>query len=509
MMFGRLKSILVSVFALFALGGLVSGIVSDVFKAPISQDLPIRIHLKDPFWANKEAKEKSPMILMQELLLEHSPTSVEEFEAAKGDILTRGLQSNLMVFQHLANKRTRWLGYLKHVLRFLCLGFLVLLFAPFWIRKRLKGHPDGVKRAWDSVPFFFVATLLTVWLTSELAGQVVSLQVFEVALATTGSPQVALINDFSAYLYFFGDERAMSFLQTLSGGVDLAQMPIGFALSSVENIQMAVAQSEGSALLSFASTLGLGATYLVDLYGPLLALVSLFLFYAIMRPLVREIIRYPIDVAEGREEPNAWRFTKDSMRLFWREFRAFLWTQLFIVFVLLMGVLVVHLLCFPIAISGVDSVLSTLMEAQQGNSFPEWAVFCSLLAGMVYLIGGFISLMVPLGLALKQNYIVARHKVMHRNRFRDYPNLRALYRFVFVRSTLRTALSAGLAAIVYGVGFWIWPESAIRVWWSALCFGPIFVGALWWLKPLAGFRALYKADPLLLNSAADGGGSEG
>ncbi|MBR56664.1 MAG: hypothetical protein CMH54_01255 [Myxococcales bacterium] len=472
-----------------------------------SEDLPVRLSgikfstgqvPKNPSNPDYVAP-KAPLARIHDVIQQRGGEDIEKW---RNDAIEDGLLSNLVLFQHIANNRTRWTKVASRFFETACLLSLLLLLGPFWIRRRLEGQADRNQRALQSVPYFLVASAATMLITKQVVQMVFNLQIMQIVIASVGSPPIALTNDFMLYFLWMGEAK-IAMIDQLSAQTEALAMtdPLA-AMGVMQHLFSGMEQARDSALLGTAFQVAGWSSNLISLYGPLLALATLVLLYGVMSPLIRELLRAPMAVAEGREEMQIWPLVKSILWIFWREFRAMLWTILFLTFVLLFGVIFVHLLCFPLTVAGVETISAVFSLVMASEHFPDIAIFFALLSMAIYLFVGFVLLMVPLGLAAKQTFLVTRHRGLHKEKFRNYPNYRSLLRIIFTRLIPRTFLCACISSLSYGLGLYVFSSGTFIIWWSAISFSPLFIASLWLLKPGKGLWNSYKDDPVLTAHAA-------
>ena len=500
------KPILISLLALVVLSTMVTGVVDETIS-PGKKGGKVQISgltfsngekVVDPSTTDN-APPKPALARIQDLIRRRGQDNIAKL---KNKAVQDGLLANLQLFQHTANRRTQWLEHTNRIIQFACLLSLLLVLGPFWIRRRLHEQSDRNQRAWQSVPYFLVLSAATLFITKEVVQLVFNLQMMQVVVASVGSPPIALTNDFMLYFLWMGDAKLAMVDQLTTQTEALARTDPMAAFGVVQHLFSGMEQARDSTLLGAGFRVAGWSSNLISLYGPILAAATLVLLYGIMAPLIREVLRVPMAVAEGTEEMQIWPLVKSVLVIFWREFIAMFTTILFLMFILFFGAIFVHLLCFPLLVAGIEDVSASLQIVMASGTFPDTALFFSLLSMVIYLLLGFTLVMVPLGLAAKQTFLVTRHKGRHKEKFRSYANYRSLMRIVFARLIPRTFLCACISSLAYGLGLYAFSSPHFIVWWSAISFCPLFLVSLWLFKPGAGLWKSYKDDPILTVHAA-------
>jgi hypothetical protein len=438
----------------------------------------------------KDEVVKPPLLVFRELLEEHGS---KNFEDLRGKIVSGGLTSSFQGYVQKIERRFRWVELMGTILQFCCLAFLLLALGPLWVRRRLAGQPDRNQQALRLVPYFLVVTTAVIFITSQLVGVIIGLQGAQIGMATVGSPPIAMTNDLLLYIKFMGADQ-LSIITAIVGDTEttFAQNPLE-GLGSMENLLLGVGEIREASLLGSAFVVVGWVSHLSGLYGPAIALATLVLMYTVIAPIVRELVAYPMRVAQGEEEALAGAFTKKIFRLLWQEMRAMFYGLWKLFVVLMLGVLCMHLLCFPIVVATLDALQLSIVEIHESGSFDEVAWFVTLISMAVFLMVSFVVLMVPMGMSVKQAYVVARDKVAKKRKFRDYVHLKALNRMIYRRLVPRTLLAALVPTVLYFVGMKLGGSPGFQLWWTSLCFGLVFLLCLWRLKPLSGFWNLYRA----------------
>ena len=442
--------------------------------------------------ATEEAKEeyRPPLVVLRDAIRERG---LENFEAARGEAVREGLQSSLHGYMIKLEERFRWVNWMGTALQYCCLIFLVLAAGPLWVRRRLAGQEDRNRQAVALIPYFLVTTTAVFFLTGQLIGLISALQGAQIAMATFGAPPIAMTNDFLVYLKFMGPEQLAATQEIITSIQITAQNNPLEGLGAMDNLMNGVAEIRDSRLLGAAFVFVGVIGRFSGLYGPAIALVTLALMYTTIAPIVKEIVGYPMRVARGEEEAQTGAFTKKIFRLFWQEMKAMFYGLWSLFWVLLVGVLCMHILCFPVVVALVASLQVSLQAIHTSAQFHELAWFAGLVSMASYLLAGFLILMVPMGMSVKQSYAVARDKVIRGKTFQEYPEMKLLRRMIYTRLVGRTLLAAMVGAAVYLMGVFVASNAALELWWMTGAFGPVFFGILWLLKPWSGFWRLYQS----------------
>ncbi|MBI5501389.1 MAG: hypothetical protein HY907_14175 [Deltaproteobacteria bacterium] len=232
-------------------------------------------------------------------------------EALREHLTAARVAVNVLLINETAQSRVRWLARLDRALELASLSALLLLFGPLWIRWRGRGRPGAAAAAWAVAPYFIVAAAAILVVGNLLIGVVVGTEKIQVTVAALGSPAAAGADAALHYLAYGGDADVDRIFRLVFEAREAALRDPFSALGVAGTLWVAVQGVMDSTLLAWGRHLCIFLFHLLDLYGPILAALTLVVAWRVLFPLVRNLVRYPLDAAAGRAVPTLGRFALD------------------------------------------------------------------------------------------------------------------------------------------------------------------------------------------------------
>ncbi|NMC69739.1 MAG: hypothetical protein GYA57_06675 [Myxococcales bacterium] len=404
------------------------------------------------------------------------------------------LDTNLTLINETMRARTAWLDRLGALLDLLSLGALVLLLGPWWVRRRVA--PGAVPPPWRmSVPYFVVTAAVVLWMFKLLGGLVVGVEKLQVSVAAFGTPTAAAADAVLHYVVFGADAELEHLLRlVLSAPEAVRENPLA-GLGVLGGIWMAVQGALDSTALWLARHTFSLVVRALHLYGPLLAAATLLVAYRTIVPLVRSLVRYPLDALSGAEAPGLGRFVLRQLGLLWKEIRAAAWMLLFVLVFTVLAVAVVRVLTFGAVVVLIRTLLAASTAVLSGAGLPDAGLLCALLsvALLLLLVAG-----ICLGAAavvFGRAYPVVRARLHEKRRFRRFPLFWRMVRRLGSRVVWPLLLSAGALLALYFLALDFLDDPTLRVWLPA-ALGPLLALLLWRLRVFSRLWRLARLDPL-------------
>jgi hypothetical protein len=419
----------------------------------------------------------------------------------------RRVKINLALIAETANRRTRWLDTLEHVLEMLSLAALIFLLGPLVIYKVLKGEAGKTRKqmraaAWRSVPYFILTSAAVLVVANGVASLVVGIQKLQVALACFGTPRAAVTDAVLHFVIYAGEKEMLSLADLLSkAGAAIRRNPLA-AVGLLHHLWSGLQVMRESTLLRLTAK-GLAAVaQLIDLYGPVLAVVTLVVTYRILVPVLRNLVRYPIRALHSAQDARIWPFLKSQARVLWQELKAAGWMFVFIFALVAVAVVCVRLASFPVVVAAIRTLLASLQIMARTGTFPDGALMLSTLSLGLFLVLITAFSLLPTGLALSKTYTMLRAKSREKRAFRTFPRYWWLLKTLLLR-IIGAILLAGvlIVALYFGLTY-VWDSPVAHLYLPAVLFTPLFVLAVWRLHVVSRLIGIARTDPLALPSAS-------
>jgi hypothetical protein len=405
------------------------------------------------------------------------------------------VDTNLTLINETMRSRTSWLDRLQELLDVLALGAFVLLLGPWWVRRRAA--PGTVPPPWRmSIPYFVVTAAVVLWVFKLLGGLVVGVEKLQVAVAAFGTPTAAAADAVVHYIVFGADTELERLLELVLAAPQAVQDNPLAGLGVLGGIWLAVQGALDSTALWLASHAFSWVVRALQLYGPLLAAATLLVAYRIFVPLLRNLVRYPLDALAGADAaPGLGRFVLRQLGLLWKEFRAAVWMLLFVLVFTVLAVAAVRVLTFGAVVVLIKTLLAASTAVLSGADLPDVGLLCALLsiAVLLVLVAG-----ICLGAAaviFGRAYPVVRTRLHERRRFRRFPLFWRMVRRLGSQVVWPTLLSVGALLALYFLALEHVADPTLRVWLPA-ALGPLLVLLLWRLRVFARLWRLARLDPL-------------
>jgi hypothetical protein len=419
-----------------------------------------------------------------------------DLDGLRDRLTTLRLAANLVLVNHTARTRLRWLAGLGRALELASLASLLLLLGPWWVYRRRRPDPAARAAAWASAPHFAVAAAAILVVGNLLVSLVLGIEKLQVTAAAFGSPAAAAADATLHYLVYGGDADMDRILRLLLDARDAA-LRDPFAAAGVAGVVwVAVQGAFHSPLLAWGRGLFTLLFHLLDLYGPLLAALTLVVAWRVLAPLVRSLVRYPVDAVAGRGAPSLGRFVLDQIVLMWREIRAAIWMFGFVAVFTLLAVVAVRLLTGAAVVVLLKTLLAAAAVVGGGAPLPDAALFATMLSLLVYAVLVAGVCLVSAALIFGKAYPVVRARLHQRRRFRAFPAFWRTIGRLLGRVLWPTVVAGGFVLALYWALLLAVPSPAWRVWLPVPLLGPA-TAFLLWLQGVPGrLWRLAKVDPL-------------
>lgn len=404
------------------------------------------------------------------------------------------LETNLRLINETMRSRTVWLDRLGDLLDVLSLGALVLLLGPWWVRRRAP--PGTEPPPWGrSVPYFVVTAAVVLWVFKVLGGLVVGVEKLQVSVAAFGTPTAAAADAVLHYVVFGADAELERLLRLLLSAPQAVQENPLAGLGVLGGLWLAVQGTLDSTALLLARHAFSLVVRALHLYGPLLAAATLVVAYRMIVPLVRNLVRYPVDALAGADAPGLVRFVLRQIGLLWKEIRAAAWMLLFVLVFTVLAVAAVRVLTFGAVVVLIKTLLAASTAVLAGAGLPDVGLLFALLsvAALLVVVAG-----TCLGVAaviFGRAYPVVRARLHEKRRFRRFPQFWRTVRRLGSQVVWPTVVSVGALLALYFLGLEFVDGPTLRVWLPA-ALGPLLVLLLWRLRVFARLWTLARLDPL-------------
>jgi len=417
-----------------------------------------------------------------ETIAAHLPRDVEAFRDALAE---RRSDINLTLWARAVTARTAWMAPVENAINWGALVFVLLLFGPILVYRRAPPEARSVGAAWRSFPYFVVAVAGCMLSVNGLASAVIDIQALQITAASFGSMEVSLTD---ATIQYVIDEAAPTRVlidDLLAPGLRADPAAV---MTFYTSAWKSLAALQESALLEVASNVVGGLSWLVDLYGPVLALLVLVVLGQVGVPLVARLLRYPRRVVEGATTETPGTFLWDQAKRIFAEVRIAVWLLLVILLLTALAVVIVRIAAFPVAWMSLEALASATLDLRAGGTVPEVALLLSAASLAVYMATTALGCLLPVAVALSKTQFMLRARYDEKKRFRDFPvfwrTVGALLGKVLLPTVAAAALTYGA---VYGVSQGV--DVGAHSWLPALA-APLLLFALWRLRVVATLREL-------------------
>jgi hypothetical protein len=401
-----------------------------------------------------------------------------------------------VLINETAQSRVRWLARLGRALELASLAALLLLLGPLWVRRRGGGTPEANAAAWRSVPYFIVAAAALLAVGNLLIALLVGTEKLQVSVAALGSPAAAGADAALHYLAYGGDADVEQVLRLIfEARAALVQDPFAaFGVAGV--LWVAVQGVMQSTLLAWGRHLFTTLFHLLDLYGPILAALTALVAWEMLAPLVRNLVRYPLDAAAGRTTRTLGRFVLDQVVFAWRELRAAAWMLGFVLVFTASAVAAVRMLTGAAVVVLLKTLLAATATTTAGGALPDGALFCTMVSLLVYVVLTAVVCLVSAALIFGKAYPVVRARLHEKRKFRSFPAFWRMTRRLLTRVVWPTLVASGVVFALYWALMLEISDPAIRVWLAAPLLGPLTLLLLLAQGVLRRLLRAFRIDPL-------------
>jgi hypothetical protein len=404
---------------------------------------------------------------------------------------------NIVLVNETAAPRVRWLERLREMLRLASLASLALLLGPWWVYRRRRAGPDAGAAAWASAPYFLVTAAAVLLVGNLLVELVVGLEKLQVSAAAWGSPAASAADATVHYLVYGADADLDALLRTLlAAPAEAAKDPVvatfgaaGFLFAAVQGALQSTALAWSRHLFSFLFRV-------LDLYGPVLALLTLVVAYRVLAPLLRNLVRYPLDVTAGRPAPSLARFVVEQLKVVWRELRAATWMVIFVLVFTILAVAAVRLLTGAAVIVLLKTLLAAGTVVAGGRELPDLALLFTMLSLVTFLVVVCLLCLAAAAVVFAKAYPMVRARLIERRRFRRFPVFWRMALRFGTKVVLPTVVAAGAVVAVWYALLLTIDDPSWRVWLAPPLLGPALLLLLWAQGVFRWFWRLARTDPL-------------
>ena len=424
------------------------------------------------------------------------PDDPEGFRSALNEARWR---INLSLGGQVAEHRTAWAGPMARAINWLSLGFLLLLLGPALVflrgRKARRDQTESkLARALHSTPYFVVSAGATMMVLRGLSRLIIDVSTIQIGLGSMGSLSPSL-SDATLHLIVHDNSAATDTL--------LQQLSQLDSFSLFEGFWRLCGDVYDSGLLRVANPLFDGLTWLVDLYGPVLAVLTVMVMVRIVVPVLRNLLVYPANVARGVLVETPGRFLWVQLKRLWAEVRVAFWSILFIVLIEAMAVLLVRALSFPIAWMALEALSTALSQVALGGDLPDLGLFFTLLSLALTLGGVAVFCLASAATLLSRAQVMLRARQSEKRGFREFPAFWRLVASVVRQVVGPTLLVFTGGVLAYAALTFVFGGNT-RVW-APVAVAPIVLGGIVWLRLPTKLWALTKVDVLARPGASGSG----
>ena len=218
--------------------------------------------------------------------------------------------------------------------------------------------------------------------------------------------------------------------------------------------------------------------HLLDLYGPILAALTLLVAWRVLHPLIRNLVRYPLDAAAGRPVATLGRFTLDQLVFAWREIRAAVWMFGFVAVFTVLAVVAVRLLTGAAVVVLLKTLLAATAVIAAGGALPDGALFATMLSLLVYVVLTAVVCLASAAVIFGKAYPVVRARLPEKKPCRSFPVFWRTTRLLVTRVIWPTVVASGVVFALYWALLLQVSSPAGRVWLAAPLLGPAVLGLL-------------------------------
>ncbi len=404
------------------------------------------------------------------------------------------VDTNLTLINESMRSRTTWLDRLQELLDILALGAFVLLLGPWWVRRRAAS--GTAPPPWRmSIPYFVVTAAVVLWMFKLLGGLVVGVEKLQVAVAAFGTPTAAAADAVVHYVVFGADAELERLLELLLAAPRAVQDNPLYGLGALGGLWAGVQGALDSTALWLARHAFSLVVKALQLYGPLLAVATLLVAYRMIVPLVRNLVRYPVDALSGADAPGLGRFVLRQLGLLWKEIRAATWMLLFVLVFTVLAVAAVRVLTFGAVVVLIKTLLAASAAVASGAGLPDVGLLFALLSIAVLLVVVAGTCLGAAAVIFGRAYPVVRTRLHEKRRFRRFPLFWRTVRRLGSQVVWPTLLSVGALLALYFLALEFVASPTLRVWLPA-ALGPLLAALLWRLRVFARLWNLARLDPL-------------
>ncbi len=394
-------------------------------------------------------------------------------DAARARITEARFELNIAMMQRVASRRALWMRTVQNLLlHATLLGLLLPLVV--W-----RGGHFRLER----LPHTLLSTALLMLLVAALVDGAFVSQTTQQAIASFGSPSVAVSDALLHYLVVSDDAELLALVDLLGRARSADAWTAAGLLGPL--LEGARAATESQVFAAVQSIVRAAGT-VVDLAGPLLGLLVIPLVVRFAAPIVRDVVRYPA----AEDPPTPGRFLWLQLRVLVREMAVVLWMLVALALTTCAAVVVVRVVTYPITVAEARAVLAATAQVSAGGSVPDLTLVAGAVSAGVALAGLAAGVLGAAGVGLTQLYLVSRSWMQGTRGFPVFrENLRGLVLHVFGR----TVVAAGASVAVYATVDALWPATRV---WSPMLLGLVFAVSAWALRVHRRLWTIAWRDPV-------------
>ena len=403
---------------------------------------------------------------------------------------------NLELTTYTVLARSEWFDRLKLWFAVFSLSALLMLFGPIWVFRQTPPGEERQRKTLRSIPYFFVAAIVTVFVSNILASLVIDVQKLQVTLASFGAPPVAATDALLHYLIHSSDEELLALLDLLfQARHQIGGDPVG-AVGLLNHLWVGVQIAHESEIFDAVGTIVTTFAWILDLYAPILAVAASVWVYWVVSPVVKNLVTYPVRASKGQEVESLWQLTKQQLAvIFWRELKASAWAFLFLIVLVLVVVVIMRLVTAALVVVSIKTLLAVESLLAAGDLSFEIPLVVAMVSLALFLGLAMLSCLVPCGVILTRSYQVIRTRLIEKRGFRSFPQFWRTVGGMLFGVVGLGFLSAAVVAAVYWGMLTVVADPMARIWLTAPIFGPGMCLVLWRLRVLERFVTLVRLDP--------------
>lgn len=368
---------------------------------------------------------------------------------------------NVSLINASARARTGWFPALERAMAWLALA----------LGLGLVGWPL-VRRNLETFPFFALFGGMSALTLTFLSSFLIDVQNTQLTVASAGASSVAIADATLQYAISSDDAHITALNERFAQLTELSQDDPLEAFALLGRLWQSRQTLREAPLTETSLAVFNELVWLGDLYGPILALMTLVLLIRVVGPILRDFARYPAEAEQAQAPPALAPFLKEELKLIGRELKLTFLMVLLIFVVLAVCVVLVRLVTMPVVFSALRALLAAEATVFEGGTLPEVGLFATLLSLGLTLLLLSLVLLVPAGVLLSHLYTMLRQRAQSGQRLRDMaPQRKAL------RGLIVPVMGGGLLAFALGLSV-VWLLSPLSWVYVPMATAPLVLVAL-------------------------------